>query len=141
MQQEMAATQFPARAGAALAGGFGVLALALAAGGLYGVVAFWVSRRTREIGVRIALGANPVQVVGMVMREGLVLVGSGCIVGGAVALLAGRALASTLYGVGGADPLAFGAAVALLMAVAAGATILPARRASRLDPTVALRAN
>lgn len=141
MAQEMAAAEFPARAGAALAGGFGALALALAAAGLYGVVAFWVSRRTREIGVRMAVGANPRQVIGLVMREGLTLVAIGCATGGAAALVAGRALSSTLYGIGGADPIAFGVAIGLLVAVAIAATIVPARRAARLDPTIALRAN
>jgi predicted permease len=141
MAQEMAATEFPARAGAALAGGFGALALALAAAGLYGVVAFWVSRRTREIGVRMAVGANPAQVIRLVMREGLGLVAAGCAVGGLAALVAGRALSSMLYGVGSADPIAYAVALGLLVSVAIAATIVPARRAARLDPTIALRAN
>jgi len=141
MAQEMAATEFPARAGAALAGGFGALALALAAAGLYGVVAFWVSRRTREIGVRMAVGANPAQVIRLVMCEGLGLVAAGCAVGGLAALVAGRALSSMLYGVGSADPIAYAVALGLLVSVAIAATIVPARRAARLDPTIALRAN
>jgi macrolide transport system ATP-binding/permease protein len=141
MQEEMAATEFPARAGAALAAGFGVLALALAAAGLYGVVAFWVSRRTREIGVRVAVGADPARVIVMVMREGLTLVAIGLVVGGAAALIAGRALSSMLYGVGAADPLSFTGAFAVLLVAAFAATAVPARRAARLDPTIALRAN
>jgi predicted permease len=141
MSDEMAAAEFPARAGAALAGGFGALALALAAAGLYGVVAFWVGRRTREIGVRMAVGANPRQVIALVMREGLGLVGIGCALGAAMALAGGRALSSVLYGVSAADPIAYACALALLLSVAIAAIIVPALRASRLDPTIALRAN
>jgi predicted permease len=141
MADEMSASEFPARAGAALAAGFGALALALAAAGLYGVVAFWVSRRTREIGVRMAVGASPSQVIGLVMKEGLSLVGIGCGAGAIAALLAGRVLSSSLYGIGSADPVAYGVAIALLLLVAIAATMIPARRAARLDPTIALRAN
>ena len=91
--------------------------------------------------VRIAVGADPARVIGMVMREGLTLVAIGLVVGGAAALITGRALSSMLYGVGAADPLSFTGAFAVLLVAASAATAVPARRAARLDPTIALRAN
>jgi hypothetical protein len=129
---------FPVRAGAWLIGAFGLLALAVAAIGLYGVIGYSVSRRVREIGVRKALGAESGEVVGMVMREGMVLVAVGGLVGAALAALASRALSSVLY-VGPFDLLSFGMAFAVLAAVAALANAVPAWRASRVDPMIALR--
>jgi ABC-type antimicrobial peptide transport system permease subunit len=117
----------------------GIVATLLAAVGLYGVVAYAVGRRTREIGIRMALGAAPGGVLGMVMRQGLGLAGAGIAAGLLLAFLAARAIAAALYGVGAADPLAWGGAVAVLLSAAALANYLPARRASRLDPSVALR--
>jgi ABC-type antimicrobial peptide transport system permease subunit len=129
---------FPVRAGAWLIGAFGLLALAVAAVGLYGVVGYSVSRRVREIGVRKALGAESREVVGMVLREGMGLVLVGGVVGAGLAALASRALSSVLF-VGPFDVLSFGMAFAVLAAVAALANAVPAWRASRVDPMIALR--
>jgi cell division protein FtsX len=130
---------FPIRAGAWLIGVFGALALLLAAVGLYGVIGYSVSRRVREIGIRKALGAESGRIVGMVLREGMVVVGIGGVVGGAIAAASGRVLSSVLF-VGSFDLASFGLAFAALAAVAALANWIPARRASRVDPMVALRA-
>jgi len=139
MEAEIATTLFPVRAGAVLGAGFSVLALLLAAVGLYGVTAFWVSRRTREIGIRIALGATPSAVVARVLMQGMTLVGVGLAIGAALATAASRALAGMLYGISAIDPLSYGAAIGLLLAVAVAANIVPARRAARVDPMIALR--
>jgi ABC-type antimicrobial peptide transport system permease subunit len=129
---------FPVRAGAWLIGTFGLLALAVAAIGLYGVIGYSVSRRVREIGIRKALGADSREVVGMVMREGMVLVVVGGVVGAALAAMASRALSSVLF-VGPFDILSFVMAFGVLAAVAALANAVPAWRASRVDAMVALR--
>jgi putative ABC transport system permease protein len=128
------------RFGAALAGGFGVLALLLASIGLYGVVAYGVSQRTREIGIRVALGADRAAVLRMVVRGGLGQAVLGLGIGCVLAIGATRALRSLLFGVGAADPLTYVAVAALLTAVAAFASWLPARRATRVDPTITMRA-
>ena len=130
---------FPARVGAILLGAFGLLALALAAVGLYGVIAYSVSRRTREIGVRMALGANAPRVLGLVLRQGLTLVGAGVIAGAILALLATQVLTSVLYGIAATDPLTYVLAAALLAGVALAANLVPAVRAARVDPMIALR--
>jgi predicted permease len=129
---------FPLRAGAWLIGAAGVLALLLAAIGLYGVIAFSVSRRVREIGIRMALGAASREVVGMVVRRGLILVAVGGAVGGVLAVAGATALRGVLF-VGVFDPVSFGIAFAALMAVAAAAHWVPAARAARVDPMVALK--
>jgi predicted permease len=129
---------FPIRAGAWLIGVFGLLALVLAAVGLYGVIAYSVSRRVREIGVRKALGAETNRVVGLVLRQGMVLVGIGGVVGAVLAGLSARFLSSVLF-VGSFDPVSFLGAFAVLAAVAALANWIPAHRASQVDPMVALR--
>jgi predicted permease len=129
---------FPVRAGAWLIGAAGVLALLLAAIGLYGVIAFSVSRRVREIGIRMALGAETRSVVGMVVRRGLILVGLGGVLGGVLAALGATALRGVLF-VGVFDPVSFGLAFLALLLVAAAAHWVPAWRASRVDPMVALR--
>jgi ABC-type antimicrobial peptide transport system permease subunit len=103
------------------------------------VTAYGVAQRTREIGVRVALGANGSDVVAMVLRQGLGLAALGLAIGLAIAAALGRVLESLLYGVSGWDAAAFGAATALLVAVAVGACLVPARRAARLDPLQALR--
>ena len=118
---------------------FGLLATLLAAVGLYGVVAFSVTRRTREIGVRIALGAMPGNVLWLFLKQMAVLVGTGVIIGIGGALAATRLLSTMLYDVKPADPLAFIAAGAVLIATATLAAYLPARRATRVDPMTALR--
>jgi ABC-type antimicrobial peptide transport system permease subunit len=120
--------------------GFAALALMLAGLGLYGVLAYTVTQRTREIGVRMALGARPGQALALVARESAAVVGVGLLLGGAGALLSARAFAGLLFGVGPADPPALLAAMLVLAAVALGATLVPARRAALVDPAVALRA-
>jgi hypothetical protein len=139
MEAEIAATLFPVRAGAAWGTGFGILALLLAGVGLYGVTAFWVSRRTREIGVRIALGASPMAVVGLVLAQGMARVLVGLAAGMLLAAAAARALTSLLYGVGATDPLGYAAAAALILGVSVLANVIPARRAARVDPMIAVR--
>jgi len=124
---------------AALAGGFGLLAALLAVLGLYGVIAYMVARRRNEIGVRIALGASRGQVIGLVLKEAVLLLAIGLTVGAALAAWAGQAAASLVYGLKPQDPLTLGAAVALLAMVALFASYGPARRASRLQPMDALR--
>jgi predicted permease len=118
---------------------FGALATLLAAIGLYGVMAFTVARRTREIGIRMALGAFRRDVVWMVMREVLVLVAAGAATGVAISLALSKAVQSQLFGVGGGDPWTLAAATAGLALVAALSGYLPALRASRIDPMTALR--
>jgi putative ABC transport system permease protein len=118
---------------------FSGLALVLASVGIYGVIAFAVSQRTREIGVRMALGARPGDVLRMVLREGLKLVAVGVGVGVAAALMLTRLLEGMVYGVRVRDPLIFAAVNALMVAVSLGACYIPARRATRVDPLVALR--
>jgi predicted permease len=129
---------FPLRAGAWLIGAAGVLALLLAAIGLYGVVAFSVSRRVREIGIRRALGAPATGVVAMIVRRGMLLVAAGGVLGAAIAAIAGKVLSGVLY-VGAFDVVSFGLAFAALLAVAVAANWIPAWRAARVDPVVALR--
>jgi predicted permease len=124
---------------ARLASFFGTLALALAAIGLYGTLAYTVGRRTNEIGVRVALGASRKQILKMVLREAFALVLIGMLLGLPLALAAGRLVASQLYGLKTSDPLTLSTAIGLLVAVASLAAYLPARRASKVDPMVALR--
>jgi putative ABC transport system permease protein len=122
-----------------LLGGFAALALLLAAVGIYGVMSFIVTQRTREIGVRLTLGAPPAEVTGMVLRQGMRFVLIGLLTGLAVALVAARSLASLLFGIGATDPLTLAAVSSLLAGVGLLACWLPARRAARVDPMVALR--
>jgi predicted permease len=124
---------------AILSGFFGLLAALLATMGLYGVVSFMVTRRSNEIGIRIALGANRGQVLRMVMREAGLLLAIGVVIGTVASLVAGRGAGSLLFGLKPYDPLTFGLATALLIAIGALASFLPARRASKLDPMAALR--
>jgi predicted permease len=124
---------------ATLSTAFGVLATLLAVIGLYGVMAYTVARRTREIGVRMALGAVQGDVIWLVMREVLVLVGSGIALGLAAAWGVNRFVSSQLYGVSATDPVTIAAAAAILGVVALLAGYIPARRATRVNPTLALR--
>jgi macrolide transport system ATP-binding/permease protein len=127
------------RTGATLFGLFGVLGLVLASVGLYGVVAYMVSQRTREIGIRMALGARRVDILRLVLGQGLKLVLTGIALGLAGALALTRTLASILYGVSATDPATFAGVAVLLTGVALLAFSLPARRAVRVDPISALR--
>ncbi|MBM3820356.1 MAG: FtsX-like permease family protein [Acidimicrobiia bacterium] len=122
-----------------LLGGFAAAALLLAVVGLYGVVSFAASQRTREIGVRVALGAQRGDVIRLVLRHGVMLVAAGLAIGIAVSLAMGRAVEGLLYGVAPTDAPTLGAVVFVLAAVSVAATYLPARRAARIDPAVALR--
>ncbi|MGH7507335.1 MAG: FtsX-like permease family protein, partial [Longimicrobiales bacterium] len=118
---------------------FAMLSLALAGIGLYGVLSFTAARRTREIGIRMALGANRGSVAGLVMGEGVALAGAGAVIGLLAAVWATRFLDSQLYGVSPLDPLTFAIVPVVLIGVAAVASYLPARRAARVSPVVALR--
>jgi predicted permease len=129
-----------ARATTALLSAFAVVALAMAAAGLYGVIAYTVEQRTREIGVRIALGADPRAVLALVAAEGGRLAIAGVALGSVVAAIVARAARGLVFGVSRGDPLIYGAVVVLFMIVAAAACVVPARRALRVDPIVALRA-
>jgi predicted permease len=129
----------PAKLAGGLLAALGLLALTLAALGIYGVLSYLVRARTREIGVRVAIGASSRAVAGMVVRQAMTWTAVGGAIGIVLALVATRFLASFLYGVSPSDPLAFGAAAAVLGCVAFVASFVPARRASRLDPLVALR--
>jgi predicted permease len=124
---------------AVLSGFFGVIALLLASIGLYGVVAYTVQRRTREIGIRMALGARRGAVIRMVMRHSLALIGAGLAIGLPLSLWLSKLTTSLLFGVTPGDPLTIGSAILVLIAVAALAGYLPARRAARVDPMTALR--
>jgi len=117
----------------------GVLGLLLSAIGLYGVIAFEVTRRTREIGIRMALGAQPQEIIRPFLRQALIVIVMGSIAGGAVALATARLLAAWLFGVGSSDPATFLLATTVMFAVALLASYIPARRALRVDPMVALR--
>jgi ABC-type antimicrobial peptide transport system permease subunit len=118
---------------------FGVLALILACLGLYGLTAYTVARRTNEIGIRMALGADRGNVLGLVLRSALVQVGVGLAIGIPAALAGGHLLASQLYRVKSYDPAILGAAALILAASAILAASVPASRASRVDPIIALR--
>jgi predicted permease len=139
MAAEVETTLFPVRASAWLVTAVGTIAMLLAAVGLYGVIAYSVARRTREIGIRIALGARPSAVLGNVMRQGFIVtmagLGAGCILAAAAAVAVSRAL----YGVGAADPVSWISAAAIVVAVSALANLVPAWRAARVNPSIALR--
>jgi len=127
------------RFGVVLFSSFGVLGLLLAAIGIYGVMAFTVAQRTQEFGVRMALGAQRFRVVSLVLKEGTALALIGSLIGFGGAYLVGRAMESTLYGVGAMDGRAFGAVALVLVVAALIACLVPAWRASKVDPIVALR--
>jgi len=130
---------FQAKVAVMLLSVFGMLALGLASVGLYGIMAYSVHRRTREIGLRMALGAGRGAVLRLILKRGLTLVGIGMGIGFGAALIAGQLLARALYGISGTDPLSVGGAGLLLLAVAFIACYLPALAASRVDPLTALR--
>jgi predicted permease len=137
--EQIAANLRQERIFASLTSGFGVLALALAAVGIYGVMAYSVAERTNEIGIRLALGAQPQQVRSMILRESAGLTALGIVVGLAGALALARLIKALLYGITPNDPLTLGAGVALLLLVAAVSSWVPARRAAGVQPMTALR--
>jgi ABC-type antimicrobial peptide transport system permease subunit len=131
----------PSRFVMALLAAFSVIALVLSGVGLYGVIAYSVTQRTREIGVRVALGADAVAVSRLVVGGGLRLAAVGVVIGAVAAAATTRVLDSMLYGVSRVDPLTFGAIAVLVAVIALFASYVPARRAVRIDPTEALRAD
>jgi ABC-type antimicrobial peptide transport system permease subunit len=139
MEAEVDATLFPMRASAWLVSGVGAVAMLLAAIGLYGVIAYSVARRTREIGIRMALGARPNEVVRLVLRQGLVVAAAGLLAGCFLAAIAARAIGGVLYGVTAADPVSWLAAAVVLLGASALANLVPAWRAARVAPSEALR--
>jgi predicted permease len=139
MQQAVDQNLTAAKLGADLLAAFGLIALLLAAVGTYGVMSYTVSQRTQEIGIRMALGAQPGTVLWLILANGMIMVGTGVIAGLLVASMFTRSVSSLLYGIGAFDPLAAGATSALLLLVALVACYLPARRAMRVDPVIALR--
>ena len=141
LDAQIGASLLPQRVAAGLLGAFGVVALMLAAVGLYGVVAFAVAQRTREIGIRVALGAPSGEVLKLMLREGMTLAGLGLLLGLPLAAGAGKLISSFLLGAGAADPFVFVVAAVALAAVTAVASYIPARKAARVDPMVALRSS
>ena len=127
------------RVAARALGLFAVIALLLTSVGLYGVLAYFVSQRNHEIGVRMALGAEGTSVTGLILRRGLGLVASGLVAGTAGALLGTRLLEGQLFGVGQADPVTYVGASVLFLVVAVLACVVPVWRALRVDPLIALR--
>jgi predicted permease len=139
LRQQIELTLLPSRIAAWVLGGFGLLALLLAGIGIYGVVSYGAAQRTREIGVRMALGASERDVLGLVLWDGLIVIGVGLAIGLLLAAAASRVIAAFLYGVGATDPLTFVIVPVLLGAIALVASYVPARRAVKVDPLVALR--
>ena len=139
MPEHMGLMLFAPRMGGILLAVFGGLAALLAMIGLYGVVAYTAARRTREVGIRVSVGASPADVIRLMIGQGAVLVTVGALIGLVLAFAATRPLGSMLYGVGVSDPLTFGGVALLLLVVGLAATLIPALRAARLDPVKALR--
>jgi putative ABC transport system permease protein len=139
MSDRVANSLYAPRMGAVLLAVFGGLALLLASIGLYGVMSFSVSRRIRELGIRVALGASPGDVFRLVLRQGMTLVIAGVVIGLVAAFVVTRLLSSFLYGVSTTDALTFTAIPVLLTLVALLACYLPARRATKVEPLIALR--
>ena len=139
MDQRLAGSLATARFNTLLLSLLGAVGLLLAASGIYGVIAYFVSQRTQEIGVRIALGATTGDVVRLVLGQAMRPVAIGAAIGVVAALAASRAIASQLFGVSRSDPLTIAAVVATLLGVALLASAVPARRAAAVDPTRALQ--
>ncbi len=139
MAETVGTSLYAARMGAWLLGVFGVLALLLAAVGVYGVLAFSVSRRTREMGIRLALGADPRDVFLLVVRDGMLLVGAGILIGLGAGVAGARTLATFLYGAPTSEVSTFAAVTGILTVVALAACVIPARRAMGVSPTAALK--
>ena len=128
------------RTGAALLTVFGVLALLLASMGVYGIMSYTVSRRTREIGIRMAIGAQPEDVMQMILKRGLIVAGAGLVIGLVLAFGLTRFFQNLLFGISASDPLTFGAIALVLSVIALLASYLPARKATKVNPLIALRA-
>jgi len=141
VEHDMAETMAPVRFNMALLTTFTMIAVVLAAVGLYGVLAYAVAQRTREIGIRIALGATPQDVGRMVVRQGVVLATIGGAIGLCGAFWATRLMANLIYGVPRSDVVSFTIGAAVLLGAAVVACRVPARRATRVDPAVAMQAN
>ena len=139
MDQVLARLVAQRRFSMTLVGAFAMVALILALIGAYGVTSYLVSQRTKELGVRLALGAEPSRVSRLVVGEGMRVAGAGVLAGVVIALVATRLVSTLLYGVSPRDPLTFGVVVVMLLGVSALANYLPARRAARVDPLTALR--
>jgi ABC-type antimicrobial peptide transport system permease subunit len=131
---------YPQKVAASMLAVLGILSIVLAAVGLYSVMAYAVSERVHEIGVRMALGARPRDVLGMVLRKGMILTGTGLLAGIAGAVAMSRAASQVLVNINAGEPAVFAAASLLLAAVTLLATYMPARRATKVDPVDALRA-
>jgi hypothetical protein len=140
LEQIREETVAPQRLNALLVGAFGAVALAIAAVGIGGTLAFFIARRTAEIGIRMSLGADKRRVMGMVLGDGATLLGIGVGLGLVVSALAARLIQGLLFGVPPQDPVTFLSVAALVMTVGLGACALPALRAARVDPLVAMRA-
>jgi putative ABC transport system permease protein len=139
MHEHFDRVMLPQRLGAGAGMATALLELVLAVMALYGVIAFAASQRRREIGLRMALGASSRSVITLIMHEGLVLTAAGVVLGVGIALAGGAALRSERSGIGPADPVSFGGAALVLLLVGAAASYVPARHATRVDPSSALR--
>jgi putative ABC transport system permease protein len=139
MSELLSRSVAPQRFNAALLAIFAVIALVLASGGLFGVVSYLVTQRDHELGVRLALGGQPRDILRLVVADGMQMALGGILIGLAGAWFATRALRGLLFGVSAADPLTWGGVALLLALVAFLASYLPARRATRIDPVTALR--
>jgi ABC-type antimicrobial peptide transport system permease subunit len=138
MARSRALLLLPLSAGSVAAAGLGALALFLAVLGLSGLIAYWVNRRAREIGLRMALGAGRGSVLRLVARRAVVLVGGGLVFGGVLAIAVGKVMQPALY-VPGFDPISLGVGVAVLIVAGVIASVIPARRAASIDPMTVLR--
>jgi len=137
--EQLGLVLLPARVAAAVLGSFGLLAIVLAATGVYGIMAYSVARRTREIGIRMALGAPRTSVLNVVLSHTALLVSVGTALGVGLSLAAGRAFSQILYGISATDPVTYGLAIVFMAVIAAIACLVPARRAMSVDPVTALR--
>ncbi|HEV2689554.1 MAG TPA: FtsX-like permease family protein, partial [Bryobacteraceae bacterium] len=139
LEDHLSVPLLPARIAAIMLGGFGVLAVVLAATGVYGMLAYAISRRTREIGIRVAIGASRANVLSLVLRRALIIVGAASALGAGLALAVGPYFAPVLYGVSARDPWTFALALAMMGTIALIAAYVPARRALGIEAVVALR--